>query len=496
MEKVMSPVSPPLRLVQRLCEALEADGVRYCHWKSNAALTRSACGENDLDLLISRADSHCFTQIMGRLGCKAVTEPPLQQLPGVVSYYGYDAESGRLVHIHAHYQLICGHDMTKNYHLPLEEPYLASAVRQGLFWVPAPEFEFVIFVIRMILKHNTWDALLGRQGALGKTEQQELTYLQACSDPKAVESILRQHLPWLDGALFPQAVQTLQPGCARWLRLKTGQQLQNCLTAQARRPQLVDLALKWQRRLGQIFRQRIWRTRPKKTLAQGGAIIAVIGGDGSGKSTVVEALRRWLVKDFQLARVHLGKPRRSWSTLLVDAGLRLGRLTQRSQTRPSVPQRAVLDAEAPTWLRNLRLLRALCTARDRYHSYVRARRLAANGTLVLCDRFPTARLPLTDGAIISRAAKVGYSNGFVKWLERCEAHYYRQITWPELLIVLRVDPEIAVQRRADEEAAWVRSRNQEIWTLDWQGTPAHVVDAGQPAEVVLAEVKTLVWSNL
>jgi hypothetical protein len=32
--------------------------------------------------------------------------------------------------------------------------------------------------------------------------------------------------------------------------------------------------------------------------------------------------------------------------------------------------------------------------------------------------------------------------------------------------------------------------------VDWQETPARVVDAGRPAAVVLSEVKALVWSEL
>lgn len=483
-------------LVTRLCKTLDAEGVRYCHWKSNAALARSASGENDLDLLIRRADSRCFAQIMGQLGFHAIEEPPIQCLPGVVSYYGYDPQDDRLVHVHAHYQLVIGHDMTKNYRLALEEPYLASAVRQGLFWVPSAEFEYIVFVIRMVLKHSTWDALIGRQGALGKTERQELNDLQARIDQRAVPLLLRQHLPWLDVDLFAQAVRTIQPGCSPWLRLKTAQQLQNSLPAQARRSQLADLGLKWWRRLNQNAQQRLRRTRPKKRFVSGGAVIAVIGGDGSGKSTLVQALQRWLAKDFRVARVHLGKPVRSWSSLAVDGLLRLGRLTQHRRGPAANPGRTRLAAEPPGWFRNLRLLRAVCTARDRYHSYVRARRLAANGTLVICDRFPTAELPLTDGAVIGQLAEPGATERWVKWLAQLETHYYRQITWPELLIVLRVDPELAVQRRPDEDAAWVRRRNQEIWELNWQHTPAHVVDAGQPKEAVLAEVKALVWSYL
>jgi hypothetical protein len=67
---------------------------------------------------------------------------------------------------------------------------------------------------------------------------------------------------------------------------------------------------------------------------------------------------------------------------------------------------------------------------------------------------------------------------------------------PELLIVLRVDPEIAVMRRSDEDADWVRRRGREIYEADWQHSPAHLIDAGQPQADVIAELKSIVWANL
>src|SRR5437588_4577044 len=49
-----------LELVASLCRSLEGTGIRYCHWKSNESLDRSASGENDLDLLVHRSDARRF----------------------------------------------------------------------------------------------------------------------------------------------------------------------------------------------------------------------------------------------------------------------------------------------------------------------------------------------------------------------------------------------------------------------------------------------------
>jgi hypothetical protein len=59
-----------------------------------------------------------------------------------------------------------------------------------------------------------------------------------------------------------------------------------------------------------------------------------------------------------------------------------------------------------------------------------------------------------------------------------------------------LDPQIAVQRKTDEDAEYVHARSQLIWAFDWQQTPASVVDAARGEEDVLAELKSLIWSEL
>src|SRR6266487_1045558 len=151
LESSITQKPSTLGIISRLCQTLEAEGVNYCHWKSNDALDRSACGDNDLDLLVSRADGQRFARNLHQLGFKEVEVSPVQRLPGVLNYYGYDREADRLVHAHVHYQLVLGQDMTKNYRLPIEEPFLGSAIQGDLFKIPAHEFEFIVFVIRMVL---------------------------------------------------------------------------------------------------------------------------------------------------------------------------------------------------------------------------------------------------------------------------------------------------------------------------------------------------------
>jgi thymidylate kinase len=347
----------------------------------------------------------------------------------------------------------------------------------------------------MLLKHATWDASLNFQGGLASSERRELEDLTARADPAALRSIVREHLPFIEQALWDRCLRCLQPGSSAVFRVRTAARLQRRLAACARRPHAADLVLKvWRRgRLG--VRRYVFGRRTRKRLEGGGALIAVIGGDGAGKSSAVEGLATWLSAAFETTRVHLGKPPRSFTTLALKGTMWLGRgLGLFASTR--VPAHDTRTDDPDTFPGYAWLLWHLCTARDRYREYVRARRIATNGGLVICDRFPLPQLRFMDGA---RTTWLDGAPGLPRLARRLvarERRYYERILAPDVLLVLRVDPDVAVERRTDEDEAFVRPRNEEVWRTDWSGTSGHVVDATRSQDRVLAELRSVVWSRL
>lgn len=236
-------------------------------------------------------------------------------------------------------------------------------------------------------------------------------------------------------------------------------------------------------------------------------MIAIVGGDGAGKSTVIDTLHTLLSQSFKETRVHMGKPGWSWSTLAIRGILKIGQLLGlyplEASFRETLEQNSPLSPGYP-WL-----VREVCRAHDRYWTYIRARRFASNGGLVLFDRFPLPEIQLMDGPQTARFVRESSNrppsrqfmrplptSRFAKFLMEREESYYRQIAFPDVVIILRVDPETAVRRKPDDDAIAVRERAAEIWGINWREMNVHVVDGRSSRNAVASEIVSLIWSEL
>ena len=481
-----------LPLVESLCEVLDDEQISYCHWKSNWRLSTWLKGEGDLDLLVASVDAQRFASAAFQLGFVQAESQRKEETPGVLHLYGWDKEADKFVHLHVYHRLLLGHDLTNNYHLPIEELLLQSTDNSRLIPIPQPEFELVVFVLRKVLSSSTSESMLrrmmGRSTGFEKTAR-ELDYLESKTNRARVYDVLHQIVPGFEVSFFERCLQSLRLESSGLKRTIVRLQLEKVVSANARRHRHIDRALKSWRLMGRLFSERILGRHACKHFVNGGALIALVGGDGAGKTTAVKGVNKWLRENFAVSTFHFGKPRRSPFTIAVIIGLRSQALLKKL-----FPRRP--DEDTSSHPGYLQLVRWVCAARDRHRVYLKARRFADHGGIAICDRFLVHGIALMDGPNIARTLEGTKLTWLSKVLMKAENKRYQQIMQPDLLLVLRVDPEIAVRRKTDEKEDHVRTRSHEIWETDWTGTRAHLVDASQSAASVLNELRSQIWQQI
>lgn len=484
-----------LEIVETLVSALESQDVIYCHWKSNDALAEACDGEGDLDLLFDRGQYPVVTAILARNGFKRLESRLDRQFPGIEDYVGFDEKSGRCVHVQAHYCLVTGQALIKNYHLAVERTLLQNLVVHPDTGVkiPDPQAEAIIHVVRTCIKidgSKTFRSGLYRKMMAEAAE--ELAKLESAAGGTGFQ-MLAKLFPSVPAAVFEPVAQAVraQAPASVWRKRRSALL---ALLSEYRRRTPWGAMLAWSvRRLYLAFFQRVLRRNPKRQLATGGFGIAIVGSDGAGKSTAIKGLQKFLGGHVDVHQCHMGKPPKSLPTAVLAYSMsalrRLGYPVdaQRPTHHP--------DGNWPAWLAWLPALLLWSLARDRLRSWQRARRIIASGSVVIFDRYPVQGLTIMEGPHIAEVTDT--SRKFYAALAHAEESMYRRICLPELTLALAVPPEVAAVRQAGDGHDYVMRRaTAMLQFLETAPDGLKVIDASASLEAVSQQIRQTVWAVL
>lgn len=226
--------------------------------------------------------------------------------------------------------------------------------------------------------------------------------------------------------------------------------------------------------------------------AQLAPLIAIIGCDGSGKSTVSEAVLEWVRRFGPAEAAHLGKQSGNVGRKIAGWPLVGGWLDRRIARKTDITRKQ-RDKKNPGFFVAL-VIFGFSLRRLRRFKRMMAQRV--KGMIIVTDRYPQLEIPgAYDGTGLSASAA---GSAFVRWLARRERVMYEWMTSyrPDLVLRLNVDLDTACARKPDHRRELLADKVAATPLLRFAGAPIVEIDAAQPLEQVLAAARAAVTQTL
>jgi thymidylate kinase len=247
--------------------------------------------------------------------------------------------------------------------------------------------------------------------------------------------------------------------------------------------------------------------RKRLTPAAGGAVIAFVGPEATGKSTLLADAERWLGAHYTVRRVHAGKPPSTFLTFVPNLLLPALRSLFPEQRSTRVTAGVALGVQEQIGAARdgkqfpmLFGIRSVLLAHDRKALLTRAYASAANGTIVLSDRYPSVEPGAVDGAQLGHDQAPAPEGAVRRQLAALEARLYRDIPPADLVVYLTAPLEVALERNRErgksEPESYVLSRHARSSSLEFERTTVHRLATDRPLDEVVHELRRAIWQAL
>lgn len=487
-----------LSVLLRLMEGFARERVAWCYWKSSRRAREALAGLTDFDILVARACRHDARRVLLDCGFRRFVPVSFTDI-SVECYLNYDEPSGRIVHVDLHDRLAVGGMLLKTHWLPWEERLIAWArlrERDGLYQLD-PLSEAVLLVVRSSLELSWYDVFRPRNRAfVVKKFALDRSFLAARVEPRALRLRAAELLNAQGASAVVEVFFDSRPlGARRRPHRRVRQSVAQFRIFQSGETLVRTLWHGLCLTTHGLNRRKLRRPRPwNRHMAGSGVVVAVVGVDGAGKSTLVRGLREWLHGEVDVLPLYFGTGDGAVSWYLAPVKPLVPLVSRIFGNKPAGSSHGIVTHRAPGPVYGLLFaIWAILVALEKRAKLRVAHRAAICGMVVITDRYPQGESPeFNDGPLLPRLRRVP------QWLRAFERAVYMgaRERRPDVLIKLCAAPELIATREPAMDPGLIRVRVAAMERMSLGCAHVAAIRVSQPAEEVLRVAKRVIWRLL
>jgi thymidylate kinase len=393
---------------QNLFKNFVENKIEWCHWKSNEHLSAGLLGKTDLDILFHDFDRIKVETLMHKNGFILFESPPYRSYPGIIDFISISSDTGSILHAHSHFKLTLGEKNLKSFIFPWSKFILDRrkiSENYSNVFVSNPTDELILLIIRYALKLRKNSDVVLSKGFL-----KEFFWLKHRINIDDVRShasdILTPDIANLiidvinhdDPSKFLCKLSKILPVYAReqgWRRLTNFDALFSRIWR--------EISVFYSRVLGKINKNPFGFVK-RRVLVQDGIIVAFMGVDGSGKSTITESIVSEWKEKIDISYVYMGAgdgPQSFAQQVLKKIYNFLYRLKNQKR-KEKISKNTKIESSHIENISWARIILGVLNVLHKKNTLKRMMKLKNKGHIVLCDRWPQNKyLGINDGPMLS-----------------------------------------------------------------------------------------------
>ena len=486
-----------LKCARLLFDCFNSNDVKYCHWKSNERLLDGLNAENktDLDILVSFKDKKRIEVHFENCKYKKLKSPDNLDNPNMEGWIALDEETGKFVYVHLHYKIIAGHKKMREYDLPWTDLALDTRIHYPNtdIYVMEPNLELVTLYTRIALTFLSRKKNKISKGIVEK-DQKEINYLKHYVSWDKVKLILKTYF----GSDSQNILELIKKEKLSHKELTQLILIIKKTSVNYRNRGKISIAFfkffYFTLRIKRVFLNRFLKkfSITKKVLFnKKGLMVAFVGQDGAGKSTITKEISEWLSWKFDAKKIYLGVGDGyfSWQKKKIS------------------------------WIGNKKgiyeiikkmLFISMFIARSKLSNRIlkKSKKFVNNGGIIVFDRFPQMQFEgLYDGPKVKNYSTAYFNKrninsklltALMNFLARREEKFLEKSVKqnPDLVIKLILPPEVSIDRKPYQDFNEIIKKHEITKQLTFENSTVHTIDASKNYEEEMIEIKKILWQNM